>query len=178
MSERRVIVYIAVSIDGYIAGENDDLQFLSVVEVPGEDYGYSEFIKTIDTVILGRKTYDKVMSIISEFPHQDKITYVITRKVVESNGTLNFYSGDLKELIGTLKSVSGKNIFVDGGAEIIHQLMEFDLIDEFILSVIPVFLGDGIRLFKENRPERKMTLLNSKSFSSGLIQSHYIRRRC
>ncbi len=176
-NERRVIVYIAMSIDGFIATKDGDLQFLSAVQIPGEDFGYGEFIQQVDTVILGRKTYDKVMSMTSEFPHLDKTTYVISRKKIDSNGSLHFYSGDLKNLVTSLKETSGKNIFVDGGAEIIHQLMLLDLIDEFIISIIPVLLGDGIRLFKDDRPEQKMKLRSSKSFASGLIQSHFVRER-
>lgn len=79
MSERKVILYIATSLDGYIAKPNDDLSFLSVVQRDGEDYGYVDFIKSVDTVILGRKTYDWVMTQVPEFPHADKNSYVITR---------------------------------------------------------------------------------------------------
>jgi dihydrofolate reductase len=173
MNNRKVILYIAMSLDGYIATPDDDLGFLSVVEKEGEDYGYSEFIKTIDTVILGRKTYDKVLSMGIRFPHADKETYIITRNDRPDEGLLHFYSGDLKKLVTELKAQTGKNIFCDGGAEIAYALLKEKMIDEIIVSVIPVLLGDGIRLFKDGRPEQQLMHLSSQSFEKGLVQLHY-----
>ncbi|HEY0041148.1 MAG TPA: dihydrofolate reductase, partial [Flavisolibacter sp.] len=77
--ERKVILYIATSLDGYIAKTDDDLGFLSIVEQEGEDYGYGEFLQTVDAVIVGRRTYDKVLSMGYAFPHADKDAYIITR---------------------------------------------------------------------------------------------------
>ncbi|MEI7504924.1 MAG: dihydrofolate reductase, partial [Paludibacter sp.] len=74
ISNRKVILYIAMSLDGYIAKPNDDLSFLSMVQQEGEDYGYTDFVNTVDTVIMGRKTYDWVMTQVPEFPHNDKAT--------------------------------------------------------------------------------------------------------
>ncbi len=170
---RKVILYIATSLDGYIAGPNDDLSFLSIVEQEGEDYGYADFVKSVDTVILGRKTYDWVMTQVPEFPHADKESYIITRTPQPGKGKTNFYTGDLKELIIRLKSEKGKNIFVDGGAEIVNELLKQKLIDEFIISVIPILLGDGTRLFKDGRPEQTLKFLEARKFDSGLIQLHY-----
>jgi dihydrofolate reductase len=112
---RKVILYIATSLDGYIAKPNDDLSFLSIVEQEGQDYGYADFVKTVDTVIVGRKTYDKVISMGFDFPHADKDAYIITRTPRPTIGSVKFYSGDLKTLVGKLKTESGKNIFCDGG---------------------------------------------------------------
>lgn len=147
-----------------------------MVQKEGEDYGYAEFMRTIDTVILGRKTYDWVMRNVPEFSHADKETYVITRQAHEGNDKPIFYNGDLKQLIATLRSRPGKNIFCDGGAETVNALLKEDLIDEFIISVIPVLLGNGIKLFNDGRPDQKLRLLSVKSFDSGLVQSHYSRR--
>ena len=164
-----------MSLDGYISKSGDDLGFLNLVEMEGEDYGYALFIKTVDTVILGRKTYDKVMSMDIGFPHADKNVYVITGTQKPDTGKVKFYTENLKDLILKLKSVKGKNIFCDGGAETVNVLMRDDLIDEFIISIIPVFLGGGIRLFKDGRPELILELVDSKHFSKGLVQLHYKR---
>ena len=164
-----------MSLDGYISKSGDDLGFLNLVEMEGEDYGYALFIETVDTVILGRKTYDKVMSMDIGFPHADKNVYVITGTQKPDTGKVKFYTENLKDLILKLKSVKGKNIFCDGGAETVNVLMRDDLIDEFIISIIPVFLGGGIRLFKDGRPELILELVNSKHFSKGLVQLHYKR---
>lgn len=171
---RKVILYIAMSLDGYIADANDDLSFLLMVEQEGEDYGYSDFVKTIDTIIIGRKTYEKVISMGYDYPHTDKEVYIITRTKRPQSGVFKYYSGDLKELVLRLKSQQGKNIYCDGGAEIAHELLKSRLIDEFIISVIPIFLGGGTRLFKDGRSEQKLKLLSTKRFNKGLVQLHYI----
>lgn len=176
---RTLTIYIATSLDGYIAKPNDDLSFLKLVEKEGEDYGYAEFTATIDTIILGRKTYDWVLKEIgsSHYDNGDRNVYVITRTEKPSVGKTTFYTGDLTELVQQLKSQNGKNIYCDGGAEIINELLKKDLIDELIISVIPVLLGNGTRLFKEDRPEQLLELVSTKTFETGLIQMHYKRKK-
>lgn len=175
---RKLSLFIAMTLDGYIAKPNDDLSFLKLVEKEGEDYGYAEFIDTIDTLIIGRKTYDYVLKEIgaSHYDNGQRDVYVITRNQRPSAGRTTFYTGDLIELINKLKSENGKNIYCDGGAEIINELVKYDLIDEYIISVIPVLLGDGIRLFKDGRPEQMLELVNTKQFDTGLTQLHYRRK--
>ena len=172
---RNLILYIATSLDGYIAKPNDDLSFLSIVEQEGQDYGNADFIKTVDAVIVGRKTYEKVISMGYDFPHADKNAYIITRTPRPNIGSVKFYTGDLKSLIDRLKSEDGKNIFCDGGAEIVNELLKDDLIDEFIISIIPILVGNGTKLFKDGRPEQKLELVSVKSFDKGLTQLHYKR---
>ncbi|WP_031529856.1 dihydrofolate reductase family protein [Dyadobacter crusticola] len=172
---RKLVLYIATSVDGYIAAPGDDLGFLAKVEKEGEDYGYREFIAEVDTVIVGRRTYDWVMQHVPEFSHADKESYIITRTPQESIGNTHFYTGDIGELVATLKAKEGKTIFCDGGAEVVHQLLTRGLIDEFVISIIPVFVGDGIRLFKDGRPGADLKLVEAKSFDSGLVQLRYRR---
>lgn len=171
---RKLILYIATSLDGYIAQPHDDLSFLSIVQKEGEDYGYEAFVSTVDTVILGRKTYDWVTGQF-DFPHADKKTFVITRQARPDIGNISFYTGDLSELLTRLKSASGKHIFCDGGAEIVNELLRKDLLDELIISVVPILVGSGTRLFQDGRPEQKLQLLHIKSFDTGLVQLHYGR---
>jgi len=173
-NERKVVLFIAASLDGFIAAPNDDLSFLSMVEKPGEDYGYAAFIETVDTVIIGRKTYDWVMKQVPTFPHQDKETYVITRHEKTAIGKTVFYTGCLMELVRTLKQKEGKNIFVDGGAMVVNELLNELLIDEIILSIIPVILGDGTRLFQRT-VNQTLWLKQCKQFDTGLVQLHYVR---
>lgn len=171
--ERKLVLYIAMSLDGYIAAENDDLTFLAAVEQEGEDYGYGEFMKTIDTIVLGRKTYDKVISMGYPYPANGEKVYVITRSERPSVDSVEFYSGDLSELVASLKQQLGKNIFCDGGAEIVNELLKAGLFDEITISVIPVLLGGGVRLFKEGFATQNLTLVSSQSFPKGLVQLHY-----
>ena len=176
---RKLSLFIATSLDGYIAKPNDDLSFLKLVEKEGEDYGYAEFIANIDTIILGRRTYDWVLREIgtSHYDNGERNVYVITRTERQSVGNTKFYTGNLTELVQQLKSENGKNIYCDGGAEIVNELLISDLIDEFIVSIVPVLVGNGIRLFKDGRPEQQLELVNTKAFDTGLIQLHYKRKR-
>lgn len=172
--ERNVILYIAASLDGYIAGPGDDLSFLSIVQQDDEDYGYSDFIKTVDTVIMGRRTYDWVLKETGSYPHKDLISYIITRTPQQDTENIKFYSGELKDLIQILTTKKGSDIFVEGGAEIVNELLNANLIDTLIISIIPVLLGDGIRLFKDGRPEKRLKLIGSRKFRSGLVQLLYV----
>lgn len=173
-TNRKLILYIAMSLDGYIAKPNDDLSFLSVVEKEGEDYGHADFVSTIDTVIMGRKTYDWVTKQV-DFPHAEKNAFILTRTARPRIGNTVFYTGALSDLVRKLKVEEGQNIFCDGGAEVVNELLMNDLIDEFIISVIPVLVGNGIKLFKDGRPEQKLKLVSVKSFDTGLTQLHFKR---
>ena len=173
MPPRKLITYIAMSADGYIAKPNDDLSFLSLVEKEGEDYGYFDFVASVDTVIMGRKTYDWVMRQVPEFPHADKTTYIWTWSPKASIGNVIFYMGELKPLVEQLKQAPGKNIYCDGGAELVNALLQDNLVDTLIISIIPVLLGNGICLFQDNRPEQKLKLVASKAFETGLVQLTY-----
>lgn len=174
---RPVILYIAMSLDGYIAQPNDDLSFLSLVEKEGEDYGYGELISQVDTVLMGRKTYDWVMGQVDEFPHADKQTFILTRTGRPAIGNITFYTGNLTDLVNQLKSTEGGSIFCDGGSEIVTELLHCDLIDEIRLSIIPVLVGNGIRLFQDHRPFQNLKLIQTRTYESGLTQLHYIRTK-
>lgn len=176
---RKLSIFIAISLDGYIAKPNDDLGFLKLVEREGEDYGYESFISGVDTIILGRKTYDYVLRSIgaSHYDNGQREVYVITRTERQGTGRTTFYAGKIGKLVNQLKSERGKNIYCDGGAEIIDILLHFDLIDELIISIIPILLGSGTRLFKGERPVQNLELVNSKCYESGLVQMHYKRKR-
>lgn len=174
---RTLSLYIAMSLDGFIARPEDDLSFLKMVEREGEDYGYAAFIQTIDTIVVGRKTYDWVAREIGavHYDNGDRAVYVITRKERTASGRTIFYSGNLVALVQQLKASEGKGIYCDGGAEVIHELLCHDLVDELTISVIPVLLGAGTRLFRDGRPEQTLQLVCAESFESGLLQLHYRR---
>ena len=128
-------------------------------------------------MIVGRKTYDYVLKEIgsSHYDNGERDIYVITRTPKPNKGRVTFYTGDIAELVKKLKSENGKDIYCDGGAEAINELLKLDLIDEYIISIIPILLGNGTRLFKDGRPEQLLELISSKSFDTGLMQLHYKR---
>lgn len=161
-----------MSLDGYIAQKDDNIDFLSVVETPGEDFGYAAFLQEIDTVIWGRKTFDKVLSFGGGVPHTDKKVVVISRSRTGKHEHAE-YVADVVELVKRLKAEPGKDIYCDGGAEIVFELLNHQLIDRLIVSVIPHLLGDGIRLFRENNVEQKLQYKKSISFPCGLVQLWY-----
>jgi dihydrofolate reductase len=113
------------------------------------------------------------MTQVGTFPHADKEAYVVTRSERPVQGNTQFYTGDLKVLVQQLKSRTGKNIFCDGGAEVVHELLKHQLIDELIISVIPVMVGEGTRLFKDGRPYQALRLVATQAFDTGLVQLHY-----
>lgn len=177
MKERKLILYISMSLDGFIATKDDDLSWLSMVEKKGEDYGYGPFNEQVDTYLVGRKTYEVVLKLTGgDFPQaQQHKCYVITRQPLQNKEGITFYNGDIEGLILGLKKEEGKHIYCDGGAEIVKLLMEKNLIDEYIISVIPTILGEGKRLFKGEIPGIQLKALPSKQFESGLVQLHYIK---
>ncbi|CAN5442610.1 dihydrofolate reductase family protein [soil metagenome] len=173
---REVILYIAMSLDGYIAKDENNIDFLSIVESPGEDYGYVSFQKEVDTVIWGRKTYDIVQSFGVDFPHKDKRVIVLSRTKTGKDEHVEFYNGYIKDLINELQRQPGKNIYCDGGGDVVYELLKYALIDKMIISVIPHLVGNGVRLFKEGRPEQQLKFLRCITFPSGLVQLWYEKK--
>lgn len=176
MSDRKLILYVSMSLDGYLATDDDDLTWLETVEREGEDYGYAELMDTVDTYIVGRKTYEKILDIAGSLPQAEKMEcYVITRQELLPEKNVIFYNDDIEHLVEELKKEEGKNIVCDGGADLIKLMMEKRLIDEFIISIIPLVLGEGKRLFKGGVPYQDLALIDTKSYESGLVQLQYVR---
>ena len=175
MNNRKLILYISMSVDGYLATEDDGLDWLSLVDREGEDYSYFSFVESVDTYIVGRKTYEVVMKLTNGvFAQADQFKcFVITSQKREDENGVTFYNGDLEELILKLKKENGKNIYCDGGAQVVKTLMDKNLIDEYIISVIPTLLGSGKRLFVGGTPPINLKPLPSKYYESGLVQLHY-----
>ena len=169
---RKVILYIAMSLDGYIAKNDDNFDFLSIVDKPNEDFGYAEFLESIDTVIWGRRTFDIVLGMKEGLLHQNKTVYVISKSRTGTEGHA-IYKDDLVSLINDLRKQEGKDIYCDGGSQIVTELLNHKLVDRIIVSVIPHLLGEGIRLFKDGRPEQNLSYKRSISYPSGLVQLWY-----
>lgn len=162
--KRKVILYIAT--------EDDNLDFLSGVETPGEDYGHADFLRNIDTIIWGRRTYDKVLSFGMAFPYSDKAVWVLSKSRSGSDENVTYFH-DVKALIEQLQQQPGKDIYCDGGGETVFELLKYGLIDRLVVSIIPHLLGGGKRLFPDGRPEQKLKFKRSVSYPSGLVQLWY-----
>jgi len=146
MDKGSVVVYIGISLDGYIATKEDSLDWL--LNTPGKgDNGFGEFYETVDTIIMGRRTYDWIMEHEQgRFPYPGKECYVYTTRKQDDTDQVTFTGQKPEDLISGLKA-AGKRIWIVGGSKIIQMFREKDLIDQYILNIAPVILGDGIPLF-------------------------------
>lgn len=149
----KIILYIAMSLDGYIAKNDGSVGWLEKIAGNGE-VGYLDFYKTIDTIIMGRKTYDQVLSF-GEWGYKGKKTYVLTSDPSYSTGSteIKFKNENISSLVAELKQESNSNIWLLGGAETVNKFLEKGLIDEYRIAVAPIILGEGIRLFDANVEE-------------------------
>jgi dihydrofolate reductase len=173
---RKLVLFISMSLDGFIATKDDDLSWLQTVAAEGEDYGYAAMMERSDTYLVGRRTYEIVKEMCGgEFPQAKTHTcYILSRENRTEEG-VHFYAGDPETLIRELKSKPGKDIYCDGGSQVVKALMAKNLIDEYIISVIPITLGDGIRLFAGGIGQIPLKLVEAKSYASGLVQLRYAR---
>jgi dihydrofolate reductase len=169
----RCSVYIAVSVDGFIARKDDGLDWLTRVEVPGEDYGYKAFSDTVDVLVMGRRTYEVCLRF-PEWPYsgQRKRVIVLSRSAPELRHADEIFAGTPEELVKRLASEGVQRAYIDGGA-VIRSFLGAGLIDDLTLSVIPVLLGRGIPLFGPEIPDHHLEVEESRAFPSGLVQTHY-----
>ncbi|WP_270181922.1 dihydrofolate reductase family protein [Alkalihalobacillus sp. CinArs1] len=169
---RKVVVYIATSLDGYIATNDDSLDWLFRGEIEG-DAGYSEFLESVDTVLIGRRTYDWVMDQEKgNYPYKGIESYVFTKRTQENTEHVSFINEDISTFTRELKKQEGKTIWLVGGGEIIHTLMREKLVDGFIISIAPSLIGKGIPLFKESDIEQDLLLTSVKQYGQ-FAQLHY-----
>lgn len=175
---RSVNLFIAVSIDGYIADESGSVKWLGG-ENPDENdmISYNTFIKDIDTVIMGAKTYRQISKNISpeDWYYSDLTTYVITHHPQNALDGINFTDENPVNLVLRLREEQGNGIWICGGASVINPLIKADLIDKYILNVIPTILGGGIRLFDSLDREKKLHLVETNSYN-GITDLIYTRR--
>jgi dihydrofolate reductase len=173
---RKMVLFIASSLDGYIARTDETLDWLFEVEGEG-DNGYSEFYETVDTIIMGRRTFDWVKTHINgEFPYKGKECYVFSRVKQNENDDVKFVSENILPFTSKLKEQEGKFIWLVGGGELIHSFLKENLVDELILTIAPVILGTGIPLFKENDLEQKLELKGINTFNQ-FVEMHYVVKR-
>lgn len=175
---RKVILYISQSLDGFIADSKGNVDWiLGNNEDYDSDYGYENFIKNIDTVILGANTYKQIKNELSpeKWVYEDLQSYVLTHEKIKDTTNIKYVNMSIKELINKLQKEKGKNIWICGGANLVNQCIKEDLIDEYQITIIPVILGSGIRLFDENNKNIKLKLKDKKE-ENGLILSIYTKR--
>jgi dihydrofolate reductase len=171
---RKVVLGLGISLDGYIARPNGDVDFLFMPK----DYSMAPFFRTVDTAIMGRKTLEAGLKMGGSFSGSSMKTYIFSRSkpAIEHAGVV-FINQSPASFIRQLRKQPGKDIWHMGGGELAREFLKADLIDELYLGVVPTLLGEGIPLFPSGFPQRDFALIENKSYSKGLIALKYKRVR-
>jgi dihydrofolate reductase len=168
-------IFIAVSLDGYIARKDGSIDWLMHIPNPeNNDYGYNEFINDIDAIVMGKNTYEKVLSF-DEWPYE-KPVFILSNKLKEIpeslKGKVELIQGTPNHIVEHLNNGGYTNLYIDGG-KTIQKFLELELIDEIIISHIPIILGSGIPLFDESSIEQKFEHVKTDTYNNGIVKSHY-----
>lgn len=175
---RDSILYIAMSLDGFIAATNGGVDWLRGQDPDNLDRGgYDAFIKTVDTVVMGYNTYRQIVTELSpgNWPYPGLRSYVMTHKEIEATDETVFTDKPLVRLIDELKAEDGKNIWILGGASIARQLIKENRIDQYHIAIIPTILGAGISLFDSGNDAIDLQLVDCNT-SNGMVELQYIKR--
>ena len=172
--KRKIIVHIAASADGYIARPDGRLDWLTSRPAPKGFYGMPQFTRSVDAKLLGRKTFDLSVEMGAPFSADDR-HYVFSRRPPPASvpAGVEFVSQPIGAFAKRLREQAGKNIWMMGGGEIIASFLDEDAIDEFIISVVPIFIGEGIPLIGPRHREVPLTLRSVRPFPDGVVQVHY-----
>lgn len=173
----KISVYIATSLDGYIARKNGDLDWLENFNTDGEDYGYNAFVETVDVLVMGRKSYDKVLTF-GDWPYGEQRVIILSNSLKEVPKeiaeTVSIMAGSPKEIAFRLTEEGVEHVYLDGG-ETIQRFLKAGLVDEMIITTIPMLIGAGISLFGEIEQDILFEHVKTKSYPTGLVQNWYRR---
>ncbi|MBU2492769.1 MAG: dihydrofolate reductase family protein [Bacteroidetes bacterium] len=175
---RKLILYIAASLDGFIARDDGGLLWLEQFPNPDKnDYNYKKLLDSIDTTFMGNLTYKWLNNQNIYDPYPGKKNYVFSRNMRSESEFVEFINDDPLKFVRTIKNQNGKDIWLVGGGKLNALFLQNNLIDEIILTFAPIIIGKGIRLFGDINIdlENKFRLLNNESFKSGFVQLHYAK---
>lgn len=169
-------VFIATSIDGFIADANGNIDFLHSVPNPdGDDMGYAEFMKDIDALIMGRTTFEMVCSFDVPWPY-DKPVFVLSNCLTEISseyqGKAFLVNGELNAVIEEIHEKGYRNLYIDGG-KTIQSFIKEELIDEMTITIIPIILGGGTPLFRATRQEQRFKCTETKRYLDQVVQHKF-----
>lgn len=168
---RKVILGVAVSLDGFIEGPNGEYDWCFT----DQDYGLTDFMNRIDAIVMGRKSFDIASAIEGPNPWKDVKTYVFSRTLTTVPSNVEIVKGDLVKIITSLKQQPGKDLWLFGGAELTTGFVNAGLVDEFWLSVHPIILGSGKSLFNNISERKSLKLKEHKVYETGLVSLIYER---
>jgi dihydrofolate reductase len=173
--KRKIIVNLATSADGFIARPDGNLDWLTRRPNPEGFYGMNTFMQSVDVYLLGRKTYEVSLQLGEKF--DSNVRYCVFSKQPPPSSLpkrVEFVSGNVVAFAKRLQEEPGKNIWLMGGGEIIASFLDEGLIDKFIISVVPVFIGEGIPLIAPRHRDVELTLNSVQQFPDGVVQLHYL----
>lgn len=169
MTRPRCLAFLAVSLDGFIARPDGAVDWLDAYEAPPEEY--AAFFAGIDTLLIGRATYDLVVTF-PQWPYGSKRVAVLTHRPPAPRHGETFLAGEPGDVLARLSASGSRSVYVDGGA-VVSQFLAAGLLDELTVTVVPLVLGAGRRLFQGALPERRFSLADSRAHPSGLVRMHY-----
>ena len=174
MQQRKIIVNIATSADGYVARPNGNLDWLTERPVPKRFYGLPEFERSTDAKILGRKTFERSLQMGAPL-RGDAVYYVFSRQPPPASmpAAVHYVTESIGAFAERLRRQAGKNVWMMGGGEIIGSFLDEAAIDEFIITVVPTFIGEGIPLLPPRHREVPLRLLGVQQFPDSVVQVHY-----
>jgi dihydrofolate reductase len=174
MRPRKVIVHIAASADGYIARSDGDIEWLTSRPAPAGFYGMNAFMRSVDTQVLGRKTFEVSLRLGAKFDSKSRnIVFSRHPPPADAPPGVEFVSDAIGPFVSRLREQPGKDIWLMGGGEIIASFLDAQAIDEFVISVVPVFIGDGIPLIARRHRYVPLELSSIDRFEDGVVQLHY-----
>lgn len=169
---RKIIYSLAASLDGCIARDDGAIDWLPV-PTEKQDYGQAVFLRRVDTLVFGRKTYEQALGL-GAWPFGARACYVLSRKWAgQRDARARFVGGNVAALLRRLKRGPGRDIWLVGGGESAHACLEAGLVDEIILTVIPIVLGGGLPAFLRSLRSRRLKLRRCRAFADGLVQLRY-----
>lgn len=169
----RFSVFIAASLDGFIARADGSIDWLSIHALDQEPNGYDEFLRTVDAIVIGRGTYETALGF-GGWPYGARRVIVLTHGARASRHGEEFHAGDPGALVPRLADC--KRVYVDGG-KVISQFFAADLIDDVTVGILPIVLGGGLRLFPGGEGEHRLALERHRVYRSGMVQLEYRVRR-
>ncbi len=174
--KRKIILFIGMTLDGYIATDQDQLDFLDAYnDVKINTENYEKLLERIDTLIMGRNTYDVVSKLVYKWPYENLQTYVITSRPQENTHNISFINEDLNVFMTKLHNNSSKDIWLVGGGKLASTFMEKGFIDEYQITLIPKILGSGRSLFNKIKNDIDLELKNVEH-EDQIVHLTYIKK--
>ena len=169
----QIVLFIAASLDGFIADAEGGVAWLERFDAPGEDHGYGAFMADVGAVVMGASTYEQDVAR-GGWPYGTRPTWVFTHRdlPVPAGADVRFLEASVTETVDAIRASTDGDVFLVGGAHLVAQFLDVGAIDELVLFVVPILLGDGVRLFR-SAPPTELELLGSRAYGTGLVELRY-----